>query len=323
MLAINTDFGSYVLSICAIEDVLKKIADVGFTHVHWCHDWQTEYLYSSFEMIQIKELLKKYNLKAKGVHATEGGTRARIVNGKLNFVNRYRNLENRKDYTSPNEYTRLAGVELIKNRIDLAYIIGAKEIVLHMQLPYMELRDSEEAKNIYWKQVFRSLDELEAYSKALGVRIAFENMICTPVQDQIKQFDKLFERYDSDFLGFCFDSGHSSLMSLDDHLIFAKRYQSRIISLHIQDNDSIAPELLDDDVAVLKHDKHRAPFTGVINWSHLAKIIAKSPYELPITLEVMIPSKTATEEMEGLKASFDAGNQFSELVKNLRNKQAE
>ncbi|HCD45106.1 MAG TPA: sugar phosphate isomerase/epimerase, partial [Lachnoclostridium sp.] len=38
----------------------------------------------------------------------------------------------RKDYTSDVEYNRKAGVELIKNRVDLAAYMGAKEIVLHL-----------------------------------------------------------------------------------------------------------------------------------------------------------------------------------------------
>ncbi len=315
MVAINIDYKDDTPTIEAIEGHFKNIADAGFSHVHWGYDWRGEYIYTDIEMVQIKKMLGDYNLKMKGVHATEGGIHYSSPNDKRIFGNRY---NNRKDYTSLNEYTRLAGVELIKNRVDLAYIAGAKEIVLHMQLPYLEFRKSRDFKKRYWQQVFKSFDELETYCKTRNVKIAFENLL-TPLQEQIDQFDTLFERYDSDFVGFCFDSGHATLVNSEDHFIFAKRYKYRIIALHLQDTDGIAPELMDDDVALVKHDKHAIPFTGVVNWDELAKIIAPSPYELPVTLEVMIKTDTYEEEMSLLKEAFIKAEKINEMVKRYRN----
>jgi len=315
MVAINTNYKNDISNIKAIEEQLKNIADAGFSHVHWGHDWLGEYVYSNIEMVQIKEMLGKHNFKLKGLHATEGGIKYLSENGKLDFGNRYKN---RKDYTSLNEYTRLAGVELIKNRVDLAHMIEVGEIVLHMQLPYVEFSENKDFKKRYWEQVFKSFDELEPYCNARKVKIAVENLICTPLQEQIDQFDKLFARYDFDFLGFCFDSGHGTLVGSDDHLIFAKRYKDRIIALHLQDTDSIAPELINDNLAVLKHDKHALPFTGVVNWDELAGIVAQSPYKLPVTLEVVITGDTYEEEMSNLKDALVKAEKFNEMVKNYR-----
>lgn len=314
MVAINTDYKNDISSIEAIEEQLSNIAKAGFSHIQWVHDWEGEYMYSPIELVQIKELVDKYGFKLKGIHATEGGTRARNVEGVFTFVNRYRNHENRKDYTSLNEYTRLAGVELLKNRVDLAVAIGAKEIVLHMQMPYMELRESKEFYEAYWSQTFKSLDELQEYCKDKGVKVAMENMICTPQKDQMEQFDKLFNRYDFDFMGFCFDSGHGSVVCHDDYLFFARRYKDRIIALHLQDTDGIAEELRDDDIQVLKHDKHKVPFTGAIDWEDLAHIVADSPYELPITLEVGVYGDTKDEEMNNLVDAKEKGVKFNEMV---------
>ena len=312
MAAININYKNDTSNMEAIEEQLKNIADAGFSHVQWGHDWLGEYTYSNIEMVQIKQLIGQYNFKVKGVHATEGGTR--YENGHLNFGYRYKN---RKDYTSLNEYTRLAGVELIKNRVDLAYMIEAKEIVLHMQLPYLELRENKDFKKRYWEQAFKSFDELELYCKTRGVKIAIENLL-TPLKEQTKQFDRLFDRYEFDFMGFCFDSGHGTLVSLDDHLFFAKRYNDRIIALHLQDTDGISPELIDDDLAVLKHDKHALPFTGVINWNELAKIVAQSPYELPVTLEVVLKADTYEEEMFNLKDALRKAEKLNEMIKTCK-----
>jgi sugar phosphate isomerase/epimerase len=314
MVAINTEYKNNFSNIEAIEEQLKNIADTGFSHVHWAHDWIGEYIYSNIEMVQIKKMLGRHNFKVKSLHATEGGTRSKLETGKLDFGHRYKN---RKDYTSLNEYTRLAGVELIKNRVDLAYMIEARQIVLHMQLPYVELREDKNFKKRYWEQVFKSFDELKTYCKARDIKIAVENLL-TPLQGQIDQFDKLFARYDFDFMGFCFDSGHGSLVSSEDHFILAKRYKDRIIALHLHDNDGIAPKFLDDYWAMVQHDKHALPFTGVINWDKLTRIIAQSPYELPISIEVIIRVDTYEEEMSTLKDALVAAKKLNKMVKEYR-----
>ena len=41
-----------------------------------------------------------------------------------------------KDYTSSTEYSRLAGLELVKNRVELARVLDAHAIVLHLNLPW-------------------------------------------------------------------------------------------------------------------------------------------------------------------------------------------
>ena len=243
MVAINTNYKNDISIIEAIEEQLKNIADAGFSHVQWGHDWRGEYIYSNIEMVQIKQMLGKYNFK---------------------------------------------------------------------------LKENEDFKKRYWEQAFKSFDELESYCKARGVKIAVENLLCTPQQEQIDQFDKLFARYDFDFIGFCFDSGHGTLVSLDDHLFFAKRYKDRIIALHLQDTDGIAPELIEDGLEVLKHDKHALPFTGIINWDELAKIVAQSPYELPVTLEVILKADTYEEEMFNLKDALGKAEKLNEMVKSYR-----
>ncbi|OEU46427.1 MAG: hypothetical protein BA862_10070 [Desulfobulbaceae bacterium S3730MH12] len=318
MVAINTNYKNNISTIEAIEEQLKNIADAGFSHVEWGHDWLGDYFYTNIEMVQIKKMLSKHNFRVKAIHATEGRVKALSDNDKSDFGYR---IKDRKDYTSFNEYTRLAGVELIKNRVDLAYILGAKQIVLHMQLPYVELKKDEDIKKKYWQQVFKSFDELKSYCKPRAVKIAVENLLCTPLQEQIDQFDTLFARYDSDFMGFCFDSGHGTLVSLDDHLIFAERYKARIIALHLQDTHSIAPELIDDDLAVLRHDEHALPFTGVVDWDELARVIAQSPYQLPVTLEIDIIADTSEQEMSTLKEAFVIAKKLNTMVKSYRKAQ--
>ena len=42
---------------------LSRIAEAGFTHVHWCHHWNTDFLYGESEMAQIEEWLSSLGLR--------------------------------------------------------------------------------------------------------------------------------------------------------------------------------------------------------------------------------------------------------------------
>lgn len=312
MIALSTDYMNEIPSTYEIEKILKKISEASFSHIHWCHDWDGNHIYSIHEMDQIREWLNKYNLKVKAVHATEGGKRPN-EDGKYKYKNTY---DNRKDYTSENEYNRLAGVELIKNRVDLAERIGAKEIVLHMQLPYVSMEESEEFTKNYWTQVFKSFDELEWYCKSKSIKIAVENLLGTPNIHQVKQFDLLFERYDKDFMGFCYDSGHGILTMDDDPLELLRKYKKRLIAMHLNDNIGIRnKEELTDDVKIASHDLHRIPYEGILDWDELASLVADSPYELPITMEIVCRDG---KEDEFLKRAYDNGMKVNNKIKELR-----
>lgn len=312
MLAIATDYMGESKSTSEIRKTLKKIADAGFSHIHWCHEWNGDYTYSVFEMIQIRRWMDEYNLKSKGLHATEGSRRT-AIEGKY----KYRwETQDRRDYTSENELNRLAGVELIKNRIDLAEILGAQEIVLHMQLPYKSFESDPDFRNRYYEQVCKSLDELEYYSKAKGVKVCIENLEGTPNHHQKYQFDFLFKRYDSNFLGFCFDTGHALITGGSEMLELAKRYRERIFSIHMSDNKGLPSESYwQDDAKMNSTDLHMLPYDGDFDWDGFAKILGQSPYEMPVVLEV---SCKELDEKKFLKKCLETGNKFTKTVEMYR-----
>ena len=306
----ETDYNSDLHSWIDIERQIKNLAEAGFTHTQWMQNWEGEYLYSPSEMFQARDVLRDYGITAHSIHASEGGKRTVVVNGQKVFRNRYRLTDIRKDYTSKNEYCRLAGVDLLKNRIDLCSHIGATAMVLHMQLPYMQFEEQPEEKDIYYRQVMKSFDEIKDYAVAAGVKIALENMICTPQKYQDEQFDMLFDRYSEDFLGFAWDSGHATLMC-------------RLYATHLQDNESISDELLyqADPVAadreVLLHDAHWIPNVdgtlgrGMIDWDLVARYLAKAPLDLPADFEVVIGGD---DELEQLKICHTQAEKFYQMI---------
>jgi sugar phosphate isomerase/epimerase len=323
--SINTDYRNDIHSWLEIEDQVRRIAEAGFTHVQWLHDWYGEYLYSPSEMLQARDILREYNLTAHTLHAPEGGERGFYDQGMWIPSPQIRTTKIRKDFTSTNPYLRLAGVDLIKNRIDLCSYIGSHTLVLHMQLPYETFRLNPQDKTDYYDAACRSFDELRAYAGAAGVRIALENLFFTPNEEEDEKFERLFNRYPADYMGLCYDSGHATLSCLDNFYYYLEKYHDRLLAVHLQDTDSIEPAMLEklrkicedaltggaavvppelrgklDSLGGL--DAHRPPFTGVLDWDRIARGIANAPLlELPGDFEVVYRSASDGDETEWLQ----------------------
>jgi sugar phosphate isomerase/epimerase len=274
MLAMTSDFHKESRKREEIKVTLARIARAGFTHVHWCHEWTGYYLYSVHEMLEIREWCDELGLKVKGVHATAGEYNADL-----------------KDYTSPNEYSRLAGVELIKNRVDLAHTLNAETIVLHYKLQEQDFR-----------YALRSFDELEPYCKTRRIKICIENTEGPP--DFVRGlFDTLYKRYDRDYMGLCFDTGHAFLYCKENCLEYAERYNDRLFMMHIHDNNG-------------KGDDHLLPFAGGFDWEGFAPVLARSPYSFPVLVESQC--KEEGDDTAWLEKAFEAGRRFSAMVEKYR-----
>lgn len=58
-IALNTD---YLGGTGHPEKYLRMMAEAGFTHVHWCHQWNTDFLYSTHEIAEYKKIFKRNGL---------------------------------------------------------------------------------------------------------------------------------------------------------------------------------------------------------------------------------------------------------------------
>ena len=146
MLALTSDFSNDSRRSEDIKTSLTRIREAGFSHVHWCHEWSSAYLYSVHEMLQIREWCDEYGLAVKGIHASCGES-------------------DLKNYVSFNDYNRLAGIDLIKNRVDLAYTLNARDIVLHLYLPCQRFEQEKNYRDDFYRVVLKSFNELEPYCK--------------------------------------------------------------------------------------------------------------------------------------------------------------
>lgn len=149
---------------------LRRIADAGFSHVHWCHDWNTDFLYSKPRIDEIEKWLSDYHLQVLDLHASRG---------------------REKNWGSQKEAERQAGLELVRNRIAMASQLGSNVIIMHAPV------NSTPA-------LFRkSLDELQRFAREHHVRIAIEN-------GDLNEISGLLSEYDPGYLGLCYDSGHGN-----------------------------------------------------------------------------------------------------------------
>lgn len=289
------------------------IADSGITHVHWSHEWDSTRLYSSEEMLKVRAMLSEYGLKVKGIHASAGWEYS-MTPGLLSSMPQ---VVNCPDYTSADESLRKAGSELIRNRLELAAVLETREIVLHMQLPYVRFSDKRYKEN-YYGQACKSLEENQRTAEENGIRICFENLVGTPNGFQSEEFRFLFERFSPEYVGFCCDTGHSYLTDPNDPFALAREFRNRMYMIHLNENHSNPlPGDFSDDVRQMRCDEHRVIGDGVIDFAAFAGILADSPYEMPAVAEFVVHEET---ENDFLKKSRVAIEKFTESVLSIRKK---
>lgn len=196
--SMTTDFGT---DTGDPSGALRAIAEARFTHVHWCHHWNTDFVYHESEVRQIRSWLRELGLEVLDIHASAGREKA---------------------WGAAEEYRRAAGVALVANRIEMAAELEARVIILHASTA--EPLESQR----------RSLDELEPVCRRHGIRIALENL----PREGWERIDALFSAYAPEVLGLCYDSGHGNLRAGATDRLHDRA--SRLASLHLHDNDGTA-----------------------------------------------------------------------------------
>lgn len=261
MLSITTD---YARDTGDPSPYLRRIADEGFSHIHWCHHWNTDFLYSRWEMEQIRKWSETYGLQLLDLHGSAG---------------------NEKNWASSQEYQRLAGVELVKNRIEMTSYLSADVTIMHVPA------DPDSVS------VRKSLGALEPFARERNVRIAIEN-------GSFEAIHKLFSEYSPEYVGLCYDSGHGNMRA--DGLDHLESLKDRLISVHLHDNDGAS-------------DQHKLLFSGTVDWERLARIIAESAYTKCVSMEVTMARTGIEDEKVFLAKAFETGTRFSEMIAEERN----
>lgn len=125
-------------------------------------------------------------------------------------------------------------------------------------------------------QRIKALTEL---AEQKNVNIAMENV------RRFEHIQFVFDRIQSDRLGFCYDSGHENCFTKGANLL--DLFGDRLFALHLHDNDETG-------------DLHLLPGDGTVHWESVMKKIKACHYPGPLTLEV---NTEFTDLYEGLSAS--------------------
>ena len=272
-LAVATDFNG---SGGDPEVPLRAIADAGFTHLHWCHQWNTDHLYSDWEIARIAGLLREFGLKLLDIHGSDA-----CAGGAL------------RCWYSPDETYRRAGVELVVNRLRMHAMLRG-EGTLMMHIPSMHADWSPDARPRVWRNVDalrRSLDEILPVARGLGIPLALENM----PGDTWEVLDRLLDETPPDLVGICYDSGHANIDVQGhpaDGIEHLERHLDRLQALHLHDNDGTG-------------DQHRPPFYGTVDWPRLVSDIRRSAYPRMLSFELAMREPCPTEPAAFLADAFE------------------
>jgi len=279
-----------------MRESLGFAREAGFTHINWTTDGGSSYMFSAAEIDFTANMVREAGLKVKSLHASNGRNRILEVSSRQDATPV---MESRRDIGSAHEWQRLSGVELVQNRIDLAAALESPDIVLHIDITDAVFR-SPETEATFFAPFWRSLDALEPYCAARGVRIAVENLMGASAEGWHRLFAALFDRYDPGFLGLCYDTGHWRVVAgADDQSILA-RFGHRLIATHIHDNHGT-------------EDDHLLPLEGCIDWARTMKAIAGTGYEMPLNLETPA-DRHKLPEMAFYRRAHAAAVRLQEMV---------
>lgn len=250
-----------------IRNSLALIKEAGFTHINWNPDSGSSYWLADAEIEFTSKMVAEAGLKVHSVHASNG-------RNPVSEIGHYKPgpyaLEMRKDFLSAHEWQRRSGVELLRNRVDLAAALDSPNVVLHIDVTDDVFR-TEASQREFFGPLFQSLDEIQPYCFEKRVQIAVETLFCATASSFLNLYDCLFARYSKEFIGVCFDCGHWELIE-PGKLTVLERFGDRLIATHIHDNFGAK-------------DDHLLPFDGRLDWSAITTAIAATPYRTPLNFE--------------------------------------
>jgi len=268
-LSICTNFAS---STGCPREYLKHIADAGFSHIHWSHEWITEHIYTREEQEELLELLDKLHLKLSAMHGSIG----------------------HGHWFAPDENNRKKAVLLLLNRLEMTWRLGGNAVVMH---PFSFSLSTDVGQELL-TQMKKSIDDVLPKVKEYGIVIALENT----ANGSLPIIDQIFSEYDSKHLGFCFDIGHS--LCNGGGLELLEKYGNRLSVLHLHDNNGSDDQHLfpfDGNVDWEKFSSliSSTAYTGPLNFEiHFDDIDdLKKVYETGVKITNMIDRKLYSNKM--------------------------
>lgn len=197
--------------------------------------------------------------------------------------------------------------EVAPKSMQLCEFLECPYIVVH-GLKMVRYLGAEEAE---WQETEKFLDYIAPVAKKMGITICIENLYdgvsghliegpCCNAKKAAERIDRINEKYGTEVLGFCFDTGHANLVGIDFE-DFITTLGSRLKVLHIHDNDGIA-------------DLHQVPFTftktrenlASTDWDGFIRGLKAIRFDKTLSFETAPVLQSFPEEMRFEALSFIA-----------------
>ena len=212
--------------------------------------------------------------------------RQEVANAGLDFVDSHAPFAYDCDLCVPIPEVRPYMLAHLKYILQIVHDFGVKTCCVHTinkAYPEYTLEQQRDA-------ICASLDEILPLAEKLDVIICIENLTRpgTNAEDEIYYIEK----YDSPYLGACFDSGHANLMEkgmmYPDNFIY-DRWPDRQVKWETNVLDKMLPYIVnchlhDNDAS---RDQHRCPGNGSVDWKTLVPKLLTAPRLKCIQSEVI------------------------------------
>lgn len=252
------------------QNEVKAAAQHGFSFFEiWAHPPWFD-IYSASAASETKSVVEDNGMRIRSVHSP---------------------CEGDWDISSESDRIRERSVHEVILSIEHCRDMGGELVVVHpgrAVLSRGEAAVAEEQRRI--GNSIRSLKNIQQAAADHGMRIAVENQWSTEVGSKEPHFLQLLDTLDPRICGLCFDSSHANITP--GTLELFRKITHPIITTHLSDNHGT-------------YDEHRPPFTALVDWPVVIRLILDNGFRGPWLLEVTNGGNDPLEVLGAMGASLE------------------
>lgn len=173
------------------------------------------------------------------------------------------------DLSSQDETIRRKAVKGVTMAMEALEELGGKMLVVHASSGIKEGTERE----LCLAKAHRSLEELLKIAERKKKTLAVENLLAGSLGDNSEELWKMVNSFFSPSIGICLDTGHINNIG-EDLIQVARKFQSRLATLHVHDNNG-------------NTDEHLLPGEGNIRWGKFLAALAQGSYDGPFMYELI------------------------------------
>lgn len=203
-----------------------------------------------------------------------------VAGAGLSFLDSHAPFGPAIDMNSPFEDEHRLLVLRHKLHLNIARLMDVDTMTIHVGNDY---RFPEFPLEKHVERIFRMLDAILPEAEACKVTVCIENIwLQTNTPEMLIRFK---EKFPSEYLGFCFDSGHANIMNNGRHHSGSRAHDGwQAMGKAMPDwDDRILEKMLPYIVTCHLHDnmgaqdEHNLPGRGNVDWDHISKVLPSAP----------------------------------------------